>query len=598
MSPRFVLLAMKAISSSLIHLFLAAGLTVSAGAGELSLTEFNAADNERLGWSVVDDGVMGGLSKGKVAATDDGSILFSGTLSLENNGGFSSLRTKTVKLDLSDSSGLKMRVKGDGRSYQLRLESDARYRSMEVSFMGEFGTKKGEWIEVNVPFSGLTGSFRGFEVKDAVFNPAKVQRLGLLLADKKPGPFALEVDWIHALSKGDDKNDLVSLAIGDERFSTLVTAVKAAGFVELLQGDGPFTVFAPTNDAFAALPEGTLDSLLKEENREKLQAVLKYHVASGAATLADALKASTVKTVQGEPVSIAFKNGRVRINDAQLLDSDIQASNGIIHAIDSVLLPPESAPESKSIRAVAERAGTFKTLLAAVEAAGLTSLIDKEEGPLTVLAPTDKAFAALPAGTVETLLKPENLEKLKSILAYHVFSGRVSAGDALNAGTASTLNGQKVSFGIKDGLFKVNEATILTADLACDNGVIHVIDAVLLPPAPAASGEAATEKEVVGEVSPMARIEQAIIKGVPLFNKGKAAACADVYQECLTALAADEQLGEKLRKVMVQVIEVARQSHDPEARAWMLRRSLDSTLIYLASSGHGGNEGKLPKDSQ
>ena len=154
-------------------------------AGSNSLTEFSASDNERLGWGVVDDGVMGGLSQGNLEFTKRGTLVFSGDLSLDNNGGFSSLRTGDLNLDLSDSAGLLARVKGDGRKYQVRLASDARYRGMEVSFMAEFATKKDEWVEVRVPFDQLVGSWRGRSLEEETFNPATVQRLGLILADKK-----------------------------------------------------------------------------------------------------------------------------------------------------------------------------------------------------------------------------------------------------------------------------------------------------------------------------------------------------------------------------------------------------------------------------
>lgn len=161
----------------------------------LSITEFD--ENDRLNWKVVNDGVMGGLSEGQIALTQAGTMKFTGVLSLENNGGFSSFRSGDVTLDLSKDLGLVLRVKGDGRTYQARLATDARYRGMEVSFSAEFATTKGEWVDVKVPFTKFKAGFRGMELPDERLDPAKIRRLSLLLGDKKPGPFEIEIDSIR-----------------------------------------------------------------------------------------------------------------------------------------------------------------------------------------------------------------------------------------------------------------------------------------------------------------------------------------------------------------------------------------------------------------
>ncbi len=151
--------------------------------------------------------------------------------------------------------------------------------------------------------------------------------------------------------KAVEKPNIVEVAVGDERFSTLVTAVKAAGLVETLSGEGPFTVFAPINDAFAALPEGTLDNLLKPENKAALQGVLTYHVVAGkfeAAAVVEAINNNngslTLTTVQGQELTVALEEGKVVLTDANggkatVILTDVEASNGVIHAIDSVVLP-------------------------------------------------------------------------------------------------------------------------------------------------------------------------------------------------------------------------------------------------------------------
>ena len=544
---------------------LAGALSLSSAPAR-TITDFDQASNEKLGWSVVNDGVMGGLSKGKLSF-NKGVMRFEGNLSLENNGGFSSIRTRGVKLDLSDSAGLIARVKGDGRTYQLRLGSDARYRGMEVSFMAEFPTKKGEWIEVKVPFDELVGSWRGRMLKDEVFNPAKVQRVGMLLADKKSGPFKLEVDWLRAYTG--TAGNIVETALADGRFKTLATALTKAELVEAVSGKGPLTVFAPTDKAFAKLPKGTVENLLKSENRDQLQAILKYHVVAGQVDLAGALKAGKATTLQGDGVNIAFADGKVKVNDSAIMAADIECSNGIIHVIDSVLLPPAPEAPANDILGVAKSAGKFGTLLAAVEAAGLTSAI-AGDGPFTVLAPTDEAFAALPEGTVESLLKKENLDQLKSILAYHVFAGKVSAGDALNARQAKTLNGKEVKFGIDGGKFKANGATIVATDIKADNGVIHIVDAVLLPPT-----EQASKTDCKSDCAPAVVIEEAIERGVPIFNKGDHKQCAEIYRGAIEALASDERIKDHLRKGLKMVLDRAEKMGDSTDQAWLYRRALD-----------------------
>lgn len=135
------------------------------------------------------------------------------------------------------------------------------------------------------------------------------------------------------------KKDIVDTAAGAGQFETLVAAVEAAGLVETLKGEGPFTVFAPTDEAFAALPDGTVESLLEPENQEQLQAILTYHVVPGKIMAEDAMAADSATTVQGQDITITTMDGSVMINDATVVQADIEASNGVIHVIDAVLMP-------------------------------------------------------------------------------------------------------------------------------------------------------------------------------------------------------------------------------------------------------------------
>lgn len=140
--------------------------------------------------------------------------------------------------------------------------------------------------------------------------------------------------------KAQDKN-IVELAVGTESLSTLVAAVKAGGLVETLSGKGPFTVFAPTNEAFAKLPEGVVEMLLKPENKDKLVAVLTYHVVAGKVMSTDLKNGMKAKTVNGAEATIMLMDGKAMVDNATVAAADIKASNGVVHVIDTVILPPE-----------------------------------------------------------------------------------------------------------------------------------------------------------------------------------------------------------------------------------------------------------------
>ena len=264
---------------------------------------------------------------------------------------------------------------------------------------------------------------------------------------------------------------VVDVAVNDGRFTTLVAALEAAGLVETLQGEGPFTVFAPTDEAFAKLPAGTVEALLADV--DQLSSILLYHVAPGNLLAADVTALDYLATAQGESARIKVEDGKAYINDAQIIITDIQAANGVIHVIDTVILP------GNNIVDVLVNDGRFTTLVAAVEAAALVEPLSGE-GPLTVFAPTDEAFAKLPAGTVEALLN--DIPALTNILLYHVVDGAVKAEDVVKLTSADTLAGQPVSIKVEDGKVFINEAQVIIADIVTSNGIIHAIDAVLLPP--------------------------------------------------------------------------------------------------------------------
>jgi uncharacterized surface protein with fasciclin (FAS1) repeats len=275
---------------------------------------------------------------------------------------------------------------------------------------------------------------------------------------------------------GFEKN-IVDTAVEAGKFKTLAAALGAAGLVDAVKGPGPFTVFAPSDEAFAKLPKGTVETLLKPENKDKLKAILTYHVVPGKVMAKDVLGVKGAKSLNGQRIDVKVDGGKVMVDGAQVVATDIACTNGVIHVIDSVILPSED-----NIPTVATKAGKFNTLLAAAKAAGLVEALSGDKA-LTVFAPTDDAFAKLPKDTVATLLKPENKDKLKAILLFHVVEGRVYSEDALAAKSAATLQGSKVEITVKDGAAYVNGAKILATDVDASNGVIHIIDSVILPPA-------------------------------------------------------------------------------------------------------------------
>ena len=281
---------------------------------------------------------------------------------------------------------------------------------------------------------------------------------------------------------------IVDIAAEDGRFTTLVAAVQAAGLAETLSSEGPFTVFAPTDEAFAALPEGTLDSLLQPENKQQLTDILLYHVVPGTVMAEDAIALDgqmADTALAGKQIAISVDMGSVYLNEnAKVIVTDIEASNGVIHVIDSVILPPseDAAMEPMDIVDTAVADGRFTTLVAAVQAADLVDTL-KGEGPYTVFAPTDDAFAALPEGTLDTLLLPENKQQLTDILLYHVVPGQVMASDVVGLTSATTVLGEDATITVQDGKVFLNDnVEVIITDIETSNGVIHVIDTVLVPP--------------------------------------------------------------------------------------------------------------------
>ncbi len=357
--------------------------------------------------------------------------------------------------------------------------------------------------------------------------------------------------------------DIVDTAVEAGSFKTLAAALTEAELIETLKGDGPFTVFAPTDDAFAKLPDGTVETLLKPENRDQLVGILTYHVVPGKVLAEQVVGLKGAKTVNGQRVDIKVDGSKVMVDGANVVKTDIVCDNGVIHVIDSVILPAD-----KNIPETASAAGNFDTLVAAVKAGGLAEALSGE-GPFTVFAPTDEAFAKLPEGTLESLLKPENKQKLADILKYHVVPGRVYSEDAVAAKVAKTLQGSPIGISVTSSGAKINESKLIATDIDATNGVIHVIDSVLLPPAKG--------------VDARQTLQNAVAQGAELFNSGHHAACADLYENTLNGLMSAELSG-SVKGHMTTVLTRARAQHCATDRAWTLRRGIDQMYAQLGQS--------------
>ena len=219
-------------------------------------------------------------------------------------------------------------------------------------------------------------------------------------------------------------------------------------------------------------------------------------------------------------------------------------------------------------------AGSFKTLAAALDAAELVDDL-KGDGPFTVFAPTDAAFERLPSELLEALLRPANRDRLVQLLTYHVVAGRIESDQALAAGSAKTLQSDTLSIRLQSGRLRVNDARVTDNDITTSNGVIHVIDRVLIPEGFTLARSVETPAEV---------IELAIERGVPLFNEGQAAACAAIYEVTARSLLAlgGPALDDASRRKLERALDRVGSTHDADRQAWILREALDGTYMQLA----------------
>lgn len=295
---------------------------------------------------------------------------------------------------------------------------------------------------------------------------------------------------ITALAAVAVAQNIVQVAESTPELRFLVDAVVAGGLVSALEGAGPFTVFAPVDQAFEKLPRNVVDFLFNPFNVKSLDNVLTYHVVSGAVPASALTDGEVIPTLDKESVTAHIGGGKVFINDAQVIVADVKASNGIIHLIDNVLVPSNIGLPKDDIVTTAVSVAALSTLVTAVKTAGLVEALSTPNGPYTVFAPTNDAFAKLPAGVLSYLLAHPT--ELADVLLYHVLDHRVYSTQIVNFLRVPTLlRGEELVFVIAGGKVLVNgNSTVLTADVQCSNGAVHVIDTVLIPTAVAARAAA------------------------------------------------------------------------------------------------------------
>lgn len=254
-------------------------------------------------------------------------------------------------------------------------------------------------------------------------------------------------------------------------------------------------------------------------------------------------------------------------------------TRGVVAAmtLGAALSAASVSAQERDIVDTAIEAGGFETLAAALTAADLVSTL-KGEGPFTVFAPTDEAFAQLPAGTVEDLLRPENRDALVAVLTYHVVPGRVTADQVVELDRATTVNGADVSIRVNGGHVRINDSNVIATDIMATNGVIHVIDQVLLPEM---DEEARTMRSRDEEMMRRATdvLALAIDRGVPLFNDGHASATAGIYEVGMQAvLMGGYGLPRSAERALERGLRDGRHQHDMRDRAWAYRRAMDRAL--------------------
>ena len=285
--------------------------------------------------------------------------------------------------------------------------------------------------------------------------------------------FLFSVLMASALSISLNAQTIADIVANSPDHNTLEAALNAADLTSVLNGADEYTLFAPTDAAFANLPDGLVEALLTDPSGV-LSEVLLYHVVAGAAPSSALSDGQMVETANGQQVTITISAGNVMVNNAMVIVADIMADNGIVHVIDAILIP-----QTTTVYDVVANSPDHTTLKTAIDLAGLDGTLSSA-GTFTLFAPTDAAFAAVDAATLNALLAdPQGL--LTDVLLYHVVGSIALSSNLSNGASVSTLFGENVIVSIDGSTVMINDATVTVADIVTINGVVHVIDVVLVP---------------------------------------------------------------------------------------------------------------------
>jgi len=343
----------------------------------------------------------------------------------------------------------------------------AKFSMRELMAVKIAKTLEGESVHVSDPGASVIKVDNAKVLKaDVVASNGIVHVIDTLLVPASLPPFPNKADIVHVAERNAD-------------LSTLVAALTAGKLVTTLEGKGPFTVFAPTNEAFAKIPKDKLTQLLG--NQVLLDKLLEYHVLSGSFAMRDLMSAKLISTLEKEEVIVRSMSGAIMVNNAKVVTADVDATNGFVHVIDKVLVPPDFpfALYPEDIVELAESQPDLSTLVQALVVGKLTTTLSGA-GPYTVFAPTNEAFAKIPAADLQKLL--EHPKELDRVLEYHVLAGSFKMRELMAVRSAKTLEGDVVTVGGSGDTITVNNAKVLKFDVGATNGFVHIIDTVLSLP--------------------------------------------------------------------------------------------------------------------
>lgn len=549
--------------------------------GGQTLYDFGADDSSR--WTTTHDTVMGGKSRGEVSKTDSGTLLFEGYVSLENNGGFTSFRSRDRQLPFAGTDGIEMRFKGDGRTYILSFDREG-IGLFGGGYWQRFETKKDEWMTVRLPWTKFEAVNFGRKMPDLPkLTPETARGLTVYLYDKQDGDFRIEFDSF-ATYTGNDSIPAATPASNDrpalpDNCRTLERLIELSGVGEELAKLEGYTLFAPTDEAFQNLPLS--QSLMQPEQMEALKAVLLRHVVPAKVDSASALFLTQAQMADGKQLAITVTDNDLRIGGAKILDVDYAYGNGIVHTIDRVLLPEQLPAATKLASPAAKQDSKSGEIVPGY--AVLSSLIEKAEladaladlGAFTLFAPSDAAFAALPAEAVEALLLPKNKAVLQAVLLRHVVPGRVTAFQAIGV-NAQPLAGEVLALRLNSGAERtltVAGIQITKPDQIVGDAIIHEIGAVILP---------SDLAQQLAPKGPPIRVylENVVAQGLAEYNGGNREACAARYQQALEALLLLDQLSVSRSETVRTALDRAKGQNATDA-AWTLRRAIDLIRIDI-----------------